>query len=63
MVSTTVCFKIPAALLECCELAAHLRIPSSKTKEMKNKAGEMAALFGDVHLYNYDKKCKKIARI
>jgi hypothetical protein len=63
MNSIKVCFQIPSALLECCELAAHLRIPASKTEEMKNKAREMAAQFGDVNRYNYEKKCKKIARI
>eukprot|EP00092_Neocalanus_flemingeri_P001695 GFUD01001809.1.p1 GENE.GFUD01001809.1~~GFUD01001809.1.p1 ORF type:complete len:328 (+),score=123.53 GFUD01001809.1:77-985(+) len=55
--------EIPAALLECCELAAHLHIPPDKTAEMKKKAEEMSTQFGDVHLYNYNKKCKKIARI
>ena len=57
------CIQIPAALLECCELAAHLHLPPDTTAPMKKKAEEMSAQFGDVHLYNYNKKCKKIARI
>ena len=39
MNSLKICLQIPSALLECCELAAHLRIPASKTEEMKKKLG------------------------
>jgi len=55
--------EIPSALMECCELAAHLRIPTDKTEAMKKKAEEMSAQLGDVHMYNFNKKSKKIAKI
>jgi len=55
--------EIPNALMECCELAAHAKVPKEKTKALREKAGELANQFGDAHIYNFNKKCRKIDRI
>ena len=47
--------ELPAALMECCELAACCKLPSSSTTELRKKAKNMSELFGDYHLYNYNK--------
>ena len=53
---------IPAALLECCELAAHCKLPSSSYAELMKKAKEMSELNGDVSVYFYNAKEKKIRK-
>ena len=47
--------ELPAALMECCELAACCKLPSSSTTELRKKAKNLSELFGDYHLYNYNK--------
>ena len=54
---------IPAALMECCELAAHCKLPSSSYAELMKKAKEMSELHGDFSVYQYNKIEKKITRI
>jgi len=54
--------EIPGALMECVELAAHLG-KAKETKKLKSEAKEMAEKFGDVHLYNFNKKMQKITSI
>jgi len=54
--------EIPGALMECVELAAHLG-KAKETKKLKSEAKEMAEKFGDVHLYNFNKKMQKIPSI
>jgi len=54
--------KIPGALMECVELAAHLG-KAKETKKLKSEAKEMAEKFGDVHLYNFNKTMQKITSI
>jgi len=54
--------EIPGALMECVELAAYLG-KAKETKNLKSEAKKMAEKFGDVHLYNVNKKMQKIASI
>jgi len=54
--------EIPGALMECVELATHLK-RQRETRELKREAKEMAEKYGDVHLYNFNKKMQKIASI
>jgi len=54
--------EIPSALMECVELAAYLG-KGKETKNLKSEAKKMAEKFGDVHLYNVNKKMLKIASI
>ena len=53
---------ILAALMECCELAAHCKLPSSSYAELMKKAKEMSELNGDVAVYFYNAKEKKIRK-
>ena len=55
--------ELPSALMECCELAAHCKIPSSSAAELMKKAKDMSELHGDCFVYNYNKKEKTIERI
>lgn len=54
--------EIPDALMECVELAAYLG-KAKETKNLKSEAKKMAENFGDVHLYNVNKKMQKISSI
>jgi len=54
--------EIPGALMECVELAAYLG-KAKETKNLKSEAKKMAENFGDVHLYNVNKKMQKISSI
>jgi len=54
--------EIPGALMECVELAAYLG-KAKETKNLKSEAKKMAEKFGDVHLYNVNKKMQKISSI
>ena len=49
--------------MEIVELATHLKKSSDNLMELKNKAEELSKDFGDVHLFNFNKKWKKIQRI
>ena len=55
--------QIPVALMECCELAAHCKIPSSSTAELMKKAKEMSELHGEWFVWNYNEIEKRIERI
>ena len=54
---------LPAALMECCELAAHCKLSRSNAAELMKKAKEMSELHGDCCVYNYNEEEKKIKRI
>jgi len=55
--------EIPGSLMEIVELATHLKKSADNLMELKNKAEELSKDFGDVHLFNFNKKWKKIQRI
>ena len=54
---------LPRALMDCCELAAHCKLPSSTFEELMQKAKEMTLLHGDVRVYDYNKTEKRLKRI
>jgi len=55
--------EIPGSLMEIVELATHLKKSADNLMELKNKAEELSKDFGDVNLFNFSKKWKKIQRI
>ena len=55
--------QLPAALMECCEMAAHCKIPSSSTAELEKKAKEMSEHFGDCYVHNYMEMKKRMERV
>ena len=52
--------RLPAALMECCEMAAHCKIPSSSTAELTKKAKEMSEHFGDCYVHSYMEMKKRM---
>ena len=47
--------QLPAALMECCQMAAYHNLPSSRTAELMKKAEDMSKLFGDDFFYGFIK--------
>jgi len=71
-VADQVVLKVPSALLDWCELSALMRSRGikedseedrEKEETARKKAMEVSAQLGDSYMYNYKKKCLRIARI
>ena len=54
---------LPDALMECCELVTHSKLPNSSAAELMKQAKDMSELLGDCFVYNYAKKGKTIEMI
>ena len=54
---------IPDVMVDCCELAVHCKLQDSNVAELMKKAKNMSELYGDLFIYNYHNREKKIERI
>ena len=57
-IENEVVVELPAALMECCEMAAFCEMPSSSTASLMKTAKDMSELFGANHLNLYWKYSK-----
>ena len=54
-IENEVVVELPAALMECCEMAAFGELPSRSTARLMKKAKDMSELFGANHMHLYMK--------
>merc|ERR1711884_111721 len=57
-IESEVVVELPAALMECCEMAAYCELPSSSTAALMRTVKDMSELFGANHLNLYRKYSK-----